>query len=172
MIELIARHVIPAAMSVLPAGMDTPRARAMLLAIGLQESRFLHRRQVNYGPARGFWQFEKGGVRGVVKHERSRGPLLEALRLLRYEHLINPPTSQIVSIHEAIEDNDVLACVLARLLLWTLPGALPSRYQPASAWDQYIDGWRPGKPHRSTWEVLFQEAWARVELSTDQRSTE
>ena len=44
----------------------------MLLAIGLQESRLTHRRQIG-GPARGLWQFERGGgVAGVLRHAASR----------------------------------------------------------------------------------------------------
>ena len=35
-------------------------ADVLLLAIGLQESRFEHRQQIG-GPARSFWQFERGG---------------------------------------------------------------------------------------------------------------
>lgn len=48
--------------------MDSTEARVMLLAIGLQESRFINRFQIVQGkpgakgPARGFWQFEQGAV--------------------------------------------------------------------------------------------------------------
>ena len=47
----------------LPDRMLSDEAVTMMLAIGYQESRFEHRRQIR-GPARGFWQFEHGG--GVV----------------------------------------------------------------------------------------------------------
>ena len=55
-------------------------ARVMLYAIGLQESNLQHRFQISLrsngerfrGPARGLWQFEKGGgVSGVVNHRSS-----------------------------------------------------------------------------------------------------
>lgn len=52
--------ILDPALKLLPS-MDSVRARMMLLAIGLQESRFEHRRQLGNGPARGFWQFESGG---------------------------------------------------------------------------------------------------------------
>lgn len=165
MIAIVSKRILPAAFDVLPANMNTPPARAMLLAIGLQESRFMFRRQQNYGPARGFWQFEKGGVRGVMKHPLSMGPLHDALRALRYEAFIG----QTANLHYAIEDNDVLAAVLARLLLWTLPGKLATRGQADQAWAQYLDGWRPGKPHRATWNSLFDEAWTRIALE-DQKN--
>ena len=55
----------------LPAAMNTRKARVLMYAIALQESRFTHRRQIG-GPARGFWQFERGGgVRGVMTHPSS-----------------------------------------------------------------------------------------------------
>lgn len=132
----------------------------MLLAIALQESRMTHRRQANFGPARSFWQFEKGGVRGVMKHKLSRDPLEHALRTLRYEAQIG----QTALLHQAIENNDVLACIFARLLLWTLPDALPGQHAAEIAWAQYLSAWRPGKPHRETWDALYSEAWVRVRL--------
>lgn len=159
MIELIAGHIMPAAFALLPPAMNTPAAKAMLLAIGLQESRFLSRRQWNYGPARGFWQFEKGGVRGVCRHPDTITPLNAALRTLRYESLIG----QTANLHYAIEDNDVLACVFARLLLWSVPAGLPPRANPTAGWSQYLAGWNPGKPHRPTWDAYYSEAWDRVE---------
>lgn len=160
MIDIVARHIVPAAMAVLPPEMNTRPAHAEILTIGLQESRFLYRRQMNYGPARSFWQFEIAGVRGVMRHEKSAGPLKAALRQLRYEHLIG----QTSNLHHAIEHNDVLGCVFARLLLWTVPGRLPGPGEPRDGWEQYLEGWRPGKPHRETWDAFYKEAWERVTL--------
>lgn len=160
MIELIAAHIIPAAYSVLPAPMQSPKATALLLAIGLQESKFLARRQGGNGPARGFWQFERGGgIKGVMTHPQTRGPLATALTELRYADVIGSA----VELHKLVEHNDVVACVFARLLLWTVPGALPTRDEPGFAWAQYLDGWRPGQPHQDTWTNYFVEAWHRVD---------
>lgn len=63
-------NLIPAAARLLPGVAFTPEAKVMLLAIGLQESRFEHRRQIK-GPARGFWQFEAGGGTAGVLRQRS-----------------------------------------------------------------------------------------------------
>lgn len=164
MIEHVVRHTIPAALSLLPTEMDTPAARAMLVAIGLQESKFLFRRQKDYGPARSFWQFEKGGVRGVLRHPSTRGHVIALLRALRYDHLVAPATGQVANIHVALEHNDVLACAFARLNLWWLPTALPAREQSNVAWSQYLEAWRPGKPHVATWESFYSEAWERITL--------
>src|SRR5687768_17022204 len=106
--------------------MDSPEARVMLLAIGLQESRFMYRfqklagRPYEKGPARSYWQFERGshlsggGVWGVVLHDASRFWL---------SHLCakrNVPFDA-AAIWGAIETDDVLAAGLARLLLFTDP---------------------------------------------------
>src|SRR5690606_35531315 len=67
-LDVVVEQAIWPAYALLPSRMDSDRATVMLLAIGLQESRFEHRRQIK-GPARGFWQFERGGgVRGVMTH--------------------------------------------------------------------------------------------------------
>lgn len=167
MIDTVLKFVIPAGYSLLPERMNSKAATAMLLAMGLQESKFLHRRQIvrggKLGPARGLWQFEEGGgVRGVLEHRSSREPALHALRELRYQTNGRVITSRPV-IHAALEHNDVLACCFARLLLFTLPGALPARHQPGIGWSQYLEAWRPGAPHPETWPAYFAEAWDRVE---------
>lgn len=150
------RYTLPAAYALLPAPMASPEASALLIAIGLQESRFRHRQQAG-GPARGFWQFEAAGCSGVMRHHATAGPLLDAVRLLGYE----APNDARVYMRR-IEDNDPLAAVLARLLLWTLPDSLPGRDAPGYGWTQYLDAWRPGRPHAETWTENFRRAWAYV----------
>ncbi len=150
------RIAIQPAMSLLPAAMNTPNARAMQLAICLQESRLAHRRQIR-GPARGFAQFElAGGVVGVLTHHATR-PLIEPiLRELCYE----PAAS---ACYDAIEHNDVLAMVFARLLLWTDPSPLPGHTDADAGWAIYLRTWRPGRPHPETWPEAYNLAWQTVE---------
>jgi hypothetical protein len=159
----IQSFVFPAAFALLPGMMDSPEARAMLLAIGFQESKFLHRYQVLdggvRGPARGFWQFEQGGgVAGVLTHPYTERHIRSALADLNYM-----PESGAHACYTAIEHNDVLACVFSRLNLWWLPGRLATRDLPQRGWRQYIDAWRPGKPHPETWNDNFARAWAMVQ---------
>jgi hypothetical protein len=155
-----AKHILPAALALLPPRMDTPEARAMLIAIGLQESKFQHRRQVQ-GPARGYWQFEQGGgVAGVVTHPASNGYALAACDMLDYSPVVSV-------VYPALADNDILACAFARLLLWTLPGALPTITQPDKGWAQYIAAWRPGRPHVETWIGCWARAWGVVQTGDD-----
>lgn len=165
MIDLVAAYTIPAAMSLLPAEMNTPAAQAMLIAIGMQESRFRYRRQIG-GPARSFWMFERAGVRGVAMHAASTAPLTKALDALCYPAIVS--RAQITACHSVLEHQDVLACCFARLLLWTLPNALPSQSDPEEGWRQYLEAWRPGKPHPGTWGGFYQDAWLMVnESGTD-----
>lgn len=141
------------AFEILPTRMDSTEAAAMLLAIGLQESRFEHRRQIR-GPARGFWQFEEGGgVVGVMTHGSSSDLAQEITGMLAY-----PFVSE--TIWSALEHNDVLAACFARLLLWTDPRPLPTYADGAdAAWEYYLRNWRPGKAHPSTWATFWDRAW-------------
>ncbi len=157
MIEHILRFVLPAAYALLPADMASAEASALLLSIGLQESDgFRVRRQYADGPARGFWQFEIGGVRGVLKHPQSAIEIAAVLKTLRYAGASD------VALHDAIEHNDTLAACFARCLLWTLPKALPGLNEARIGWQQYTSAWRPGKPRPETWQANYSIAWGAV----------
>lgn len=162
-------ELIDNALAYLPAKMDTVRARVMLLAIGLQESRFEHRDQLEspggfdrvVGPALGFWQFERGGaVRGVLRHEASRQ---HALRTCRLFHIAAEAPGGETAVWHTLKRNDYFACVFARLLLWTDPQPLPDLGDAEAAWQLYIRTWRPGKPHRKTWDNFHAQACALFE---------
>jgi hypothetical protein len=132
--------------------MDSPQARVMLLTIGQQESRFEYRRQMGNGPAKGFWQFERGGgVKGCINHPSS-APHLRTLCAARGVEF----TAQ--AVWDAIEHDDVLAAGLARLLLWTDPDKLPAVNDVDAAWGLYLRTWRPGKPHVRTWADFHRKA--------------
>lgn len=152
MIHLVKSYIIPAAYELLPEKMASPEATAMLLAIGLQESRFEARRQVPVAHARGFWQFERGGVRGVLTHHSTKQHIVDVLKKLKY------PAEE--DIYIALPHNDILACVMARLLLWTLPHRMPTKDEAELGWKMYTDGWRPGKPHPEKWAGNFKKAWS------------
>ena len=151
--------ILDAALAGLPKSMDTPQARVQLIAIALQESRLIYRAQIvkgkpgAKGPARGLWQFELGdpvkggGVNGVVRHTASK-PYLRG--------------GSASSIWLSLELDDVFACRVARLLLWTDPRPLPKRGDAAAGWNYYIRTWRPGKPHPGTWGAFWREAEALV----------
>lgn len=152
---------ISSALALLPAAMDTREARVMMLAIGLQESRFEHRRQIvrgqPIGPAKGFWQFERlGGCKGVVNHAASRYWMHAVCQ-------VRGVPFNATAIWNAIERDDVLAAAAARLLLFTDPRRLPAATDAREAWNLYLRTWRPGKPHRQTWDALHAQARAAAE---------
>lgn len=157
MIPRLLREIVPAALTFLPPRMDSPPARALLLAIAMQESRGRHRRQIA-GPARGLWQFETAGVAGVLRHEATKGHAADLMDTLAY-----PATAESSGPHTAIEHNDLLACGFARLLLWTDPFPLPHRDQPGEAYEAYIRTWRPGRPRVESWAPYYRAAWEVVE---------
>lgn len=144
--------------------LNTREARRLLVAIAWQESRVTERAQVlgggRYGPARGFWQFEKGGgLSGVIAHGATQRL---AVKLLK--EMAIPYPQQFL----AIELNDMIACCFARMLLYTDPSPLPTG-NPAWAlegqgWEYYLRNWRPGKPHRGTWA----EAWRIGVVATEE----
>lgn len=152
--EVVSKAMEPAC-ALLPAKMDTKEARCMMLAIGLQESRFQHRQQIG-GPARGFWQFEKGGgIKGVITHATTRELAQEVCKARGV-----PATAD--AVYDALDQDDVLAAAFARLLLWTDPKPLPALGEADQAWNLYYRTWRPGKPHPQTWNALYNRALEAV----------
>lgn len=142
-----------------------PAAEAMMVAIGLQESRFIHRDQIvagkpagQVGPATGFWQFERsGGVAGVMGHHLTADiarKVTEAAGVAFDRDAIWRAFT--------MQRGDELAAAFARLLLYTDPRALPDPVAGSveAAWDYYLRNWRPGKPHRSTWDGFWSSGCA------------
>ncbi|VTU36979.1 hypothetical protein [Variovorax sp. PBL-E5] len=155
--QVIAKILNPA-LAMLPLAMDSPRARLQLLTQGQQESLFKYRRQMGNGPARGFWQMERGGgVKGIFNFHTTTGILHQvcAARDCPFD---------IPMIWARLETDDILAACAARLLLWTDPYPLPAVDDPATAWDLYVRVWRPGKPIRDTWNGYHEAARAALGL--------
>ncbi|MBK9427324.1 MAG: hypothetical protein IPN63_08030 [Gammaproteobacteria bacterium] len=165
--ELLLKTAIIPALGMLDSKLDTPAARAMLIAIALQETGLRARRQMleardhwwesKPGKGHGFWQFERdGATRGVmVRHAAASAIVLPVIDALLYPR--DP-----YAVHEALIHNDVLACVLARALLYSVPDALPGPNDPEKGWVQYVSAWRPGKPHVEPWANNYRTAWATV----------
>lgn len=162
--KLLKTAIIPALSELESAGIkDSFEARRFLLAIALQESRLRHRRQVvgtaETGPAASYWQFERGGgCRGVLTHKA----VSQRMRQVCADYCIEQ-TEQ--GLWEAMRYQDIVAACAARLLIYTLPSALPT--SEPDGWQQYIDAWRPGKPHPQTWAANWEMAdKAAKEIST------
>ena len=164
--ETLRDLIFPAAFPLLPPKMDTVQARAMLIAIALQESRLVHRAQLVGGaaewwhsidpPAHGYYQFEVVSIRLLLQHVVARPLLIPALSALDY------PLDAPGLIHEAIRNNDMLATVFARVLLYTVPESLPEEHEADRGLEQYLWAWRPGKPRPGTWPANWRLAWECV----------
>jgi hypothetical protein len=135
---------------------DSPEARVMLLAIGLQESKFLTRRQYSDGPARGYWQAERGGsVLGVLTSSATRDYASSVCSLRNVAPYAD-------AVWRKLEFDDLLAAAFARLTLWADPQSLPGLGRGGEAWDCYIRAWRPGRPHKITWNGCYAQALEAV----------
>lgn len=153
------------ALLLLPAKMTSPEAEVMTLAIGLQESRFEHRRQLvgsppkPVGPAKSYWQAEQGGgmVTGLLRyHDAKLRDVVHGLCAIR------GVAPAVRDVWNAIERDDVLAAGLARLLLYTDPARLPKLGDAEGAWQLYLRTWRPGKPKPDTWPAMYAQALEAV----------
>ena len=161
----IRDQAITPALALLPARMSSPEAEVMLLAIGLQESRFQHRRQLvgspprPTGPAKSFWQAELGGgmVTGLLRYHDDRVRDL-AVGLCAVRGVDPSPRA----VWDAIEHDDVLAAGLARLLLFTDPARLPKLGDLEGAWQLYLRTWRPGAHSRgdAAAKASLRQKWA------------
>lgn len=155
-ITLLQTAIRPALSELETFGIKTGvQAERFLLAIALQESGLRYRRQVvsggiEDGPASSFWQFEKnGGCKGVLSHRLTAAPI----KAICSAYNVAPDAQ---SLWEAMRYQDIVAACAARLLVYTLPGSLPDN--SSQGWAQYIDAWRPGKPHPETWAANWKLA--------------
>lgn len=152
----VLRHAIEPAFAELPP-MPSPRwARVMMLAIAGVESGCYARRQVPVGYARGLWQFERGGgTAGVLQH---RATAKHAAAALARRQIPAEPAAAWI----ALERDDVLAAIFARLLLLSDPAPLPDNQVTGRA--IYLRTWRPGKPSSPE---KWADSWTMAELAVD-----
>jgi hypothetical protein len=132
-------------------------ARVLLMAIAGQESNWAARRQ-NGGPARSYWQFEQGGgVAGLFRVTPAQLTAVCAACDVPYDQ---------ATVFEAMAWHDMLACAMARLLLWSDPAPLPAVGDKEGGWQYYLRNWRPGAPHPDVWPGLYEKALAAIRPAT------
>lgn len=156
----VVQSAVKPALALLSSKMDSKEARVMLLAIGLQESKFTARVQLlnngGRGPAHGLWQMEQGGgVLGVIRHEATKQ---WAAGLCAGRGCDFTPAA----VWARIETDDVLAAGFARLLLYSDSKPLPGVHETEAARLLYERTWRPGKPHWENWDTNHLLAQAEV----------
>lgn len=153
--QVLAQVIVPTFQQLLPAKFDTPIARVLLLAIALQESGLRVRVQQG-GPAHGLWQCEQGGgVHGVLTSSASRA----YARGVCCVRSVAPIESDV---YWALVSDDLLACAIARLILWCDPHPLPALGDVDDAWICYQKNWGPGKPRPQDWPANYAAALAAV----------
>src|SRR3954447_12570847 len=131
---------------------DSAPAALFLLTVQQQEDKLCTRCQAQNGPARGLWQFEPTGTYDV---------LINSFTAHHAEQVLNKldvTARSPLHICNSFQFNDRLACAFARLLLWSHPKPLPPWGQMGEAWSQYVQLWRPGKPHPLEWPHNYQAA--------------
>lgn len=152
----ILREAITPALALLPPKMDTKEARVMLLAIGLQESEFMTRVQKGNGPARSYWQFERGGgVLGVLNFPATKFIAAEICEK-------RGVAANSFDVWTAMEHDDILGAAFARLFLYTDPLSLPGVNDAPAGWALYSRVWRPGKPRPETWPANYATARGQI----------
>jgi hypothetical protein len=155
----LLQSIIGPAYLLLPPYMRDPAADVMLVAIAYQEADLRYRKQIN-GPARGLWQFERGGgVAGVLRHAASK----HAARDVCAARGVSPDAA---TVYATLEYDDLLAACFARLLLWTDPFSLPALTDAKAAWALYERTWRPGQPHPEKWWCYHRLAREAVAWNT------
>jgi hypothetical protein len=154
--RLLHLGIIPAMIELEAFGIkDTVPARRFMLAIALQESGLMHRRQIGRdyletGPAASFWQFEAGGgCKGVLTHHKSA----EIMRRVCDDFNVACTPG---GLWEAMRYNDIVAAAAARMLIYTLPHSLPTT--ASEGWLQYLVSWRPGMPRQTSWSANWDLA--------------
>lgn len=154
---ILYQHAVVPALAILPLKMDSLRARALVMAIGFQESKCEFRFQVG-GPARSYWQFERmGGCAEILTHPATSHYIRSVLLELDF-----PQNADATMLHNYMAYNDILAAACARLLLWAHPKPLPSASEVEIAWQYYLEQWKPGKPHRESWDECHRRGWELV----------
>lgn len=168
--ELLLRDAIRPAHDALTAltgtDMGGRRAEVMSLAVAFQETNVDERIQIGDDGkplprvARSWWQFERmGGVAELIAHRRA-GPLLKVI----CDRLDIPFDRD--TLHEAMAWNDLLAAVMARLLLWVDPDAIPDEHDTASSYAYYDRRWRPGAKRPEDWPKSVAKAVAVVDRAS------
>lgn len=143
------RLIIQTGIGILGQKFNSIEASILMAAIAYQESNFEYRKQIG-GPARGLWQFEKGGgVYGVMNHRLTKDHANRVCEIRRVNF-------DLQTVCEQLAHDDVLAAAFARLLLWTDPKSIPTDRD--ECWEYYIRNWRPGKPHPDRWQSSYSQA--------------
>lgn len=108
------------------------------------------------GAARGLWQFEKTGIKGVLLHNRTMYKAINVCERHKLD-LTFDINGNVNKIWNRLETDDLLAACFARLLLLTDSRPLPNYTECEASYRYYLDLWRPGKPIQLYDWSIYQE---------------
>jgi hypothetical protein len=137
---------------------DSPEARVMLLAIGLQESRSSPRgaSTVMVLRAASGSSSAVAVVVGVLTSAASRD--YARRRLLKLRNVA--PSAD--SVWRRLEFDDLLAAAICPPDALGQPASMPALGRGGEAWDYYKATWRPGRPRVRTWNGYYAQALEQV----------
>lgn len=141
----------------LPSIPASVEEHTMLLAIAGQESNWTDRRQANSGPASSFWQFERGGILGVMRDDETSKSVavLCGMAGIAFQ-------STVIWRLMGTPEGDNFSAAMARLLLWSDPMPLPKG--EADSYLYYLGLWRPGAPSRERWAAVYPQAVEAIKM--------
>ncbi len=128
-------------------GTDRVLAANLLVGTAYIESKFVYRRQLGGGPAKGLWQMEPNTAKWLAReYLQSRLDLAQTVTLILSssfpvcrEDLFGAVNTDRLMF--GIEHNDLLACVFARLKYLSIPDAIPDTIKGlAKYWKMYYNG--------------------------------
>lgn len=150
--KLFLQRAVDPGLALLPSYMTCDCSRVILMSIAGQETNWAARIQSGGGPAHGYWQFQIEGVNEVIEKQ---GPLANAV--------LKTLDIPITEAYAAVQYNDLVACVFARLLLWNDPAALPAWGDLAGSFGYYNRNWRPGKPDQTRWGPAYSSSMNAIQ---------
>lgn len=153
----VLADAVDPALALLPAKMQSGQARCQMLGDGLYESGYTTRQQVN-GPAHGLWQFQPNAIRLVMHNNATGNELLIACQKCGVKF-----GSTMIYFAIASGEHDVLAAVLARLILWADPKPLPPIGDAYAAAECHQRCYRPGAWDEGRYLRLYPQAVAALQ---------
>lgn len=131
----------------------------MLLAIAGVESAWSQRTQQPVAYAHSFYQFERGGVLGLMRDDETSKQVAVLCGMASV-----PFQSTAIWNYMAKPEADNFSAAMARLLLWTDPRPLPKN--EVDGYQCYLRLWRPGAPYKDRWLSVYGQAVAAISEGT------
>jgi len=131
-----------------------------IIAVSMQESGLVTRRQFGGGPARGYLQFEQYGVILDIVTRRNGSRFARMFNLTLNEYMTLKETA--TELYVAVEYNDILG-VMMMIDKYRLDHiSIANDTTDDQRWDAYIKTWAPGKPRREHWGISCAAARGAV----------